>query len=466
MKTQRKILMTLILIIAAALLLTASAFAKEYMLSEESIGFQVTGHADGTQEVYHYSDGTTDDILENEEIIFKGEGNCFIDLLAEAKVTLNSVNITNSSPVYIYDNANAAITIRGDNTLTNDEDGSGNGIITVNDGNLTIKGDGKLTLVGDTYGAKIGSEVVEAMSGTIHITDHVEIITDDEDCWGDDGWCDGACIGSGVDGAFTGEVKIDGNSEVTAVSNHIGAGIGTGYMGKFTGRVIIGENAIVHAQSGANGAGIGTGHGNKSDFAGEIRIEGNADVTAVSRNSGAGIGVGYGGDFKSQGKVIIEGSARVFAITKYLNGAGIGSCEDGNFGGSVIIRGNAIVHAKSGYMGAGIGSGVGGEDGHFLSEGQVIIEENAIVHAQSGANGAGIGSGGGCDFKGDIIIRGNSTVHAESVRGGAGIGTGGAGDFASGGRVIIEGSANVTAITNSNGVFSSNGAGIGTGHQA
>lgn len=115
----------------------------------------------------------------------------------------------------------ADITVRGTNTI-NRKDESSPSMIHVSDGDLTLRGDGSLTLSGWTDGAKIGSngyssdtgQGEEDFTGSIHITDDVTISATREYYNPSD--TGSAAIGSGEKGNFTGTITIDGNAKVNA----------------------------------------------------------------------------------------------------------------------------------------------------------------------------------------------------------------------------------------------------------
>ncbi|MBP1548903.1 MAG: hypothetical protein J6A05_02765 [Oscillospiraceae bacterium] len=317
-----------------------------------------------------------------------------------AKFTLSNVNISNASESLIDVGSSAAeITLDGENYLEQ-YNHSDSALIHVNDGSLTIKGNGSLNLNADTEGALIGSNNYENMSGNITVTDHANISAQETA----DGDGDGAGIGSGDYGDFTGSVTINGNAEIDIDVSSDGAGIGSGMYGVNSGDIVIEGNADVDLWVDDDGAGIGAG--DEADFDGTITIGGNAVVKAVSDDQGTGIGAGEDGTFN--GTVTIKDNAKVYAESGD-DAAGIGSGEHCDFNGTVTIKDNAFVETLSEDEGAGIGAG---QEGDF--NGTISIEGNAEVHAESDSNGAGIGAGEYGSFDGTVTIGDNAQVYAES----------------------------------------------------
>ncbi len=352
-----------------------TAFARDWYIDDGDItisvdegGKQTVSQAGVTEEDYEIVIKTYS--IDVEEFVGKGiivetEGD------SVAKFTLDEADIAmnywvdgkpDSSAIDIGD-SKAEITLVGNNTVSfedgydDDDDVKENGLkaaIHVSSGELTIKGGGSLNIYAETEGAKIGSNEYEDMSGTIHITDDVTIKADD--CGSEDG----AAIGSGSGGDFTGKIIIDGNAYVDVESNDRGAGIGAG------------EGDYYYSDYDAY----------YSDEYDE-----------------------WGGDFR--GEVIIGGNATVYTEGSD-DSAGIGSGEDGTFsGGSITIKDNAIVHAK----GDDEGPAIGAADDTPL-DGDIIIKDNATVYL--GYSDMGIGSEGdeGGD-KGNIYIIGNASIYSE-----------------------------------------------------
>ena len=217
------------------------------------------------------------------------------------------------------------------------------------------------------------------------------------------------------------------------------------------GDIII-NGGTINAKAGY-GAAIGSGAGNYSvkynsslNSVGDIIVNG-GNVTATSSN-GAGIGTGWYGGYVND--IVINGGT-INAQGTY-NGTGIGGA-DSRKAGSITINGGEIT--ATGYYGAGIGGSL---------ERDITIKDGTII-AKSGW-GAGIGSDGpshgsldssGGTIKGNIIISGGTVTAASGAGadivanyndGGAGIGGGRNGSVD--GDIIINGTANVTAIAGRN----------------
>lgn len=396
---------------ALALLLTAgmpmAALAEEYDLANGNI----TVKADNSGQYVSQEDGVTNEKQTTETVIKQADntaatGNTItVETTggAKAELTIEDLNVSsgNTSAIDVKGSSEAEITLKGDNKLKTDDAS----VIHVSEGDVTITGDGTLYADNDPDSdhAKIGSNVSEEMSGSIHITGNAQVTTgDDRD---DDGSGDGAAIGSGWEGNMSGDIVIDENANVTVSSSECGAGIGSGEDGEMSGNITITDNAEVVSTSGYDGAGIGSGEDRK--MSGTITIDGNAKVTAWSEKQGAGIGAG----------------------------------EDSGVSGTIRIDGNASVKAGSACDGAGIGGG-GDEDGDIQEDGKIIICGNAEVIAIGEDQGCSIGGGEDAEMKGMILICDNANVTAIGGDRAAAIGTEAAGDLS--GSILILGNASVT----------------------
>lgn len=396
---------------ALALLLTAgipmAALAEEYDLANGNI----TVSADNSGQYVSQEGGVTNEKQTTETVIKQADntadtGNTITVETsggAKAELTIEDLNVSsvNTSAIDVKGSSEAEITLKGDNKLKTDDAS----VIHVSEGDVTITGDGTLYADNDPESehAKIGSNVSEDMSGSIHITGNAQVTTGDDRH--DDGLGDGAAIGSGWKGKMSGDIVIDENANVTVSSSESGAGIGSGDNGEMSGNITITDSAEVVSTSGYDGAGIGSGE--EGEMSGNITIDGNAKVTAWSEKQGAGIGAG----------------------------------EEGSISGTIWIGGNASVKAGSACDGAGIGGG-GDEDGHILESGKIIIYGNAEVIAIGEDEGCGIGGGEDAKMRGMILIRDNANVTAIGGDRAAAIGTDAAGDLS--GSILILGNASVT----------------------
>ena len=396
---------------ALALLLTAgipmAALAEEYDLANGNI----TVSADNSGQYVSQEGGVTNEKQTTETVIKQADntaatGNTITVETsggAKAELTIEDLNVSsgNTSAIDVKGSSEAEITLKGDNKLETDDAS----VVHVSEGHVTITGDGTLYADNDpdSEHAKIGSNVREDMSGSIHITGNAQVTTGDDRH--DDGLGDGAAIGSGWKGKMSGDIVIDENANVTVSSSESGAGIGSGDNGEMSGNITITDNAEVVSTSGYDGAGIGSGENRK--MSGTITIDGNARVTAWSEKEGAGIGAG----------------------------------ENGGVSGTIRIGGNASVKAGSACDGAGIGGG-GDEDGDILESGKIIICGNAEVIAIGEDEGSGIGSGEDAKMRGMIFICDNANVTAIGGDRAAAIGTDDSDDLS--GSILILGNASVT----------------------
>lgn len=364
---------------ALALLLTAgipmAALAEEYDLANGNI----TVSADNSGQYVSQAGGVTNEKQTTETVIKQADntaatGNTITVETsggAKAELTIEDLNVSsgNTSAIDVKGSSEAEITLKGDNKLETDDAS----VVHVSEGHVTITGDGTLYADNDPDSdhAKIGSNVREDMSGSIHITGNAQVRTGNDRH--DAGSGDGAAIGSGWEGNMSGDIVIDENANVTVSSSECGAGIGSGEDGEMSGNITIDGNAKVTAWSEKEGAGIGTGE--NGGVSGTIRIGGNASVKAGSACDGAGIGGGgdEDGDILESGKIIICGNAEVIAIGED-EGSGIGSGEDAKMRGMILICDNANVTAIGGDRAAAIGT----DDSDDLS-GSILILGNASV---------------------------------------------------------------------------------------
>jgi LPXTG-motif cell wall-anchored protein len=185
-----------------------------------------------------------------------------------------------------------------------------------------------------------------------------------------------------------------------------------------------------------------------------------------SNGYGAGIQVSDGATLVIQGGAVGDGVLNASGCI-----AGIGAGSPNNAGGTIIITGGIITAAGSTGIGGGIdgvvmisggvvtangwGDCAGIGGGPYCTGGKIIINGSADVTA---AGGEGTGAGIGCGYSGtgvEITIGGDANVVA---RGGnfGGAGIGGS-SRSSSGNIVITGNANVTATA------SATGAGIGSG---
>ena len=223
--------------------------------------------------------------------------------------TLNSLSLTSNGKYVVVGDVtvNDFITVSGDVSIVLCDGATlraKKGIGVRSGSSLTVwgqaNGTGKLTAIGEEYGAGIGAYI------------------------------------NGSDFYDCGTVTINGGI-VDATGGHDGAGIG-GTYGKSGGTVTVNSGTVI-ARGGVNGAGIGMG---RLGSGGTVTINGGT-VTAYGGESGAGIG---GGDVTGCGTITINGG------TVNAHGgseaAAIGGGRTGS-GGTITIQG-------------GIVTAIGGED--------------------------------------------------------------------------------------------------------
>jgi len=169
-------------------------------------------------------------------------------------------------------------------------------------------------------------------------------------------------------------------------------------------------------------------------------------LNSYSGNYGAGIGGAYQ---QSGGSIIIENGV-INANASYGSGAGIGS---GLYGDDcdITINGGNITANGSG-EGAGIGSGGGGDVGIIHIHGGTVVA-NSTANEASYEGGSGIGSGDN-GYNGEILIDGG-TITASGKYDCPGIG----GCYGSTGTITIRGAG--TTVTASSGLYA---AAIGGGY--
>ena len=287
-------------------------------------------------------------------------------------IILNGVNISATDKSGIdAKNATVVLELAGENQIYIDSESKAG--INVSNGELTIKGNGRLEVSTAGDGAGIGSDDGEAYEGKITIKSG-DVTASSGD--------DGAGIGSGHDGDMSGSVVISGGT-VTASSDEDGAGIGSGQYGDMSGSIIISDGTVHALTTGEYGAGIGSG--DYGDISGSITIGGNAKVTAVGgSNGGAGIGSGDYGDMTEGSSIIIKDNALVKATSQKNNPAiGLGDNNDYNecvFNGSMQILDSASITATTNGSNAAIGSC------NEESSGALTISTGSTINGVSGGD--------------------------------------------------------------------------------
>lgn len=262
------------------------------------------------------------------------------------------------------------------------------------------------------------------------------------------GGSNGAGIGGGNGGGAT--VTINGGI-INATGGDNGAGIGGGLYG---GGTVTINGGTVNATGGYNGAGIGGGlsQGNNTTF---VTITG-GNITATGKGNGSGIGGGN----KGRATIIISGGTIKATAEGYAPGIGNGylGTRDTKTDKNIEISGGTI-EATSSY-GAGIGNGNGENESNVNAVALSIYISGGKITAKGAAGSAGIGSGAFADI-GNITVTGGE-IDARGADGGAGIGSG---KYANNiGIISIEGGKINAVSKKSNPGFAYSGAGIGEGH--
>lgn len=287
-------------------------------------------------------------------------------------IILNGVNISATDKSGIdAKNATVVLELAGENQIYIDSESKAG--INVSNGELTIKGNGRLEVSTAGDGAGIGSDDGDAFEGKIAIKSGDVTASSGHD---------GAGIGSGHDGDMSGSVVISGGT-VQASSGDDGAGIGSGQYGDMSGSIIISGGTVQALNKGEYGAGIGSG--DYGDISGSITIGGNAKVTAVGgSNGGAGIGSGDYGDMTEGSSIIIKDNALVKATSQKNNPAiGLGDNNDYNecvFNGSMQILDSASITATTNGSNAAIGSC------NEESSGTLTISTGSTINGVSGGD--------------------------------------------------------------------------------
>ena len=265
--------------------------------------------------------------------------------------------------------------------------GAGIGGAGVNDAQVKITG-GKITATGGEYGAGIGggfkgSGDVTISGGEIHAN----------------GGSYGAGIGGGKGVYLASDKKIHGGDgkvtitggKITATSKSFGAGIGGGSNG--SGDVTIEGNTEVNAAGGTGGAGIGGGYGAKNNS----NSTGN-QITIRSNENGSPTVNAVGGGTK---KGIAD-----------IGGAGIGTGSKSDANTAITLEGKVTIKATAGKGNVAIGTNGNEQVFTGLAGGTSITrkdsDKNDIpplpgdnVPTPSGGDTAGGGSTGGGSTGGD-----------------------------------------------------------------
>ena len=378
MKKKRLLSKVLALTLSLALL-CGIALAENWDLANGSITIDTSNEAQWVSQGDIRQEDSTPVIIQNSSqtsntVTITGGGT--------ANVTIRDITSTASggSAIDIQGNTNANIQAEGQNSLTTLDQNSAAIHVSQGNLNLNVQENGSLEAKNNSmngYGAGIGSDRGEDLSGNIHISGKGSVTA------GSNG---GAGIGSGSEGHVTGGI-ITGEGDVNAAGNY-GAGIGSGSNGNVTGSITTGDGNVVSGS--AWGAGIGSGSAGDMKASGSITT-GKGNVTAASED-GAGMGSGFNGHMNGS---ITTGEGQVAAHS--TSGAGMGSGSNGKMGGSITTGDGNVTSGSS--FGAGMGSGVSGD---MTDAGSITTGKGAVNPSSS--SGAGIGSGFGGEMNGKVNI--------------------------------------------------------------
>ena len=342
----------------------------------------------------------------------------------KVEVTLKDLNIdagsTGSAAVSVTGSGDTTIELDGSNTL---KSGSGHAGLEHNktdtSGELTIQDNdknGSLKAAGGQYGAGIGggdysSGKVTISGGEINATGGYlgagigggEKGSGDVTITGGEITANGGSYGAGIGGGkgvyLASDKKIHGGDgkvtitggKITATSKSFGAGIGGGSNG--SGDVTIEGNTEVNAAGGTGGAGIGGGYGAKNNS----NSTGN-QITIRSNENGSPTVNAVGGGTK---KGIAD-----------IGGAGIGTGSKSDANTAITLEGKVTIKATAGKGNVAIGTNGNEQVFTGLAGGTSITrkdsDKNDIpplpgdnVPTPSGGDTAGGGSTGGGSTGGD-----------------------------------------------------------------
>lgn len=332
-------------------------------------------------------------------------------------VTLDNVNITakNDAALSVEGAGDTKITLRGNNTLTNDllhaglehneksEDGSYTGKLTItsekdadgsNTGSLTARGAGASAGIGSgTFSFGSGAGTIEITGGDITAI----------------GSSDGAGIGSGYGATGNTNITISGTAKINAQTKQGGAGIGSGSGATGNTNITISGGTIENAQGGSGGAGIGGGQNSTGQTT--VTIKGGTIKNATGGNTGDGIG---GGLESKNITVTIEGGT----IEKAQGGQGYGRYHDAGSGirsdGDLTISGKA--HIVSAIGGGCDSDATNRNAGDGIRAGTLTISGEARIDNATGGTTDSGSAGDGIYSYGKLTIKDNAKIG--TVKGG------------------------------------------------
>ena len=370
-------------IIVAMLMICIPVAAQDPQLEKCIIDLTAgTGTNVDTEETWPLSEYIylNDSDIEYEITGMASEGT-FIEVVASTNITLNNASITNPSEGYAplsLRNANATLTLLGENTL---EAGAGcAGLQVENNATLTISAEstGSLTSIGGADGAGIGGAA-------------------DSDSWHNTG----------------GSIYINGGT-ITAIGGNKGAGIGSGYagvqsIGKTSGYICI-NGGTVTAIGSSGGTGIG---GGASCGGGNIVISGGTIIANSNDQTNRGIGGGSqskGGTINISGGIITAGAIG----GGYRGTAGVGGT--GRAGGTITISGGVVTVGRIGGYYVHLNSSIEIIDAYFSMDGDGVVFAKEL-QANEGEKTSGIlfENNVGTFYGTDVSISDNVTIPQDNI---------------------------------------------------
>ena len=292
---------------------------------------------------------------------------------------LNIASSTNASAIKFQGSGNV-LNIKGTNNNIDitSQDNAGINI----GGGLQVQGDGSssLKINNNKYGAGIGSDSGESLTGNIEIVDAKIDVASSVSAKA------GASIGSGADSASVGNITVE-NSNVSSLSpGAYHAAIGAGSDSSSAGDIL-----VVKTKFTATCVDTGIGSGYPYATCGDITIH-DSDLTITNQLS-ACVGAG---DKSECGDIYV--SATKLTSSSDV-GAGIGSGQNQSKAGDItILNGSEITHVSP--KGAAIGSGANGiVEKIYISESakENLHAENAYSDETHLIPGIGRGEGGSAE---------------------------------------------------------------------
>ena len=374
--------------------LTAPAFAGTWSIENGDITVKAGDTGNDVTQNNNTTYGDTNTIITNQDKN-KASSNTVIietnDKNDKVEVTLDNVNIKADSGSALTSKGDVTLTLKGDNSLTGGNGGSG----ISSSGSLTISGgeNGSLTAQGgDSRSGIFSSGGVTISGGTVNAT----------------GGSSSGGSDSG-DGIHSGSLTISGGT-VTANGGSGADGSGGSGIRTFSSGGVTIYGGTVTANGGTGGTGENSNGGSGIYI---YSSSGSLTVSGGTVTANGGSGGGNGGDGISSTNTTISGGSTVTA-----NGGNGGSLVGGDgirSGGGLTVSDGTVTakggngDSKDGYGGDGIRSGGG-----------VTISGNTVNAA--GGYGGKVGGYGICSF--DRVAISGGTVEAAGGNGSTGGGSG------------------------------------------